>query len=199
MRKALKGIAGLAVAVSALAISGPASAALFNQPVPVNATVSFNGLQWAWASPLGSPSDVDLSYQGAFGWHLPTADELLLAPNAQQFIYAGANTPFDGSDPVSGANWAYTNGQTGFGALASPYFSGYRHGDFCNGVGSACGFGEQAWNSGGFSESLVVRTLDVGQSVPEPATWAMMLLGFFGVGAAMRRKGRQQANVRFAF
>jgi hypothetical protein len=24
-------------------------------------------------------------------------------------------------------------------------------------------------------------------AVPEPETWAMMLLGFFGIGAAMRR------------
>jgi len=29
------------------------------------------------------------------------------------------------------------------------------------------------------------------QPLPEPATWAMMLLGFAGIGAAMRRKRRQ--------
>ncbi|MDE2403606.1 MAG: PEP-CTERM sorting domain-containing protein [Sphingomonadales bacterium] len=35
-------------------------------------------------------------------------------------------------------------------------------------------------------------------SVPEPATWAMMLVGFGAVGFAMRRR-QEQAKVRFAF
>ncbi|WP_286772573.1 PEPxxWA-CTERM sorting domain-containing protein [Sphingomonas sp. 66-10] len=26
--------------------------------------------------------------------------------------------------------------------------------------------------------------------MPEPATWAMMLIGFFSIGAALRRRGR---------
>ncbi|MDC8755197.1 cistern family PEP-CTERM protein [Erythrobacter sp. sf7] len=34
--------------------------------------------------------------------------------------------------------------------------------------------------------------------VPEPATWAMMLLGFGLVGAAMRRRGNTTHRVRFA-
>lgn len=34
--------------------------------------------------------------------------------------------------------------------------------------------------------------------IPEPATWAMMILGFGLVGGAMRRR-KQQARVRFAF
>jgi hypothetical protein len=35
-------------------------------------------------------------------------------------------------------------------------------------------------------------------SVPEPATWAMMLLGFGAVGFGMRRRNKQQTRVRFA-
>lgn len=34
--------------------------------------------------------------------------------------------------------------------------------------------------------------------VPEPATWAMMLMGFGAMGAAMRRRTRVAARVRFA-
>ncbi|MEZ5735103.1 MAG: PEPxxWA-CTERM sorting domain-containing protein [Novosphingobium sp.] len=36
-------------------------------------------------------------------------------------------------------------------------------------------------------------------AVPEPATWAMMLLGFGLIGGAMRSRKRQQPRVRFAF
>ncbi len=35
--------------------------------------------------------------------------------------------------------------------------------------------------------------------LPEPATWAMMLLGFGAIGAGMRRKQQAQTRVRFAF
>lgn len=36
-------------------------------------------------------------------------------------------------------------------------------------------------------------------AVPEPATWAMMLVGFAAIGGAMRGRKRQHPNVRFAF
>jgi hypothetical protein len=36
-------------------------------------------------------------------------------------------------------------------------------------------------------------------AVPEPATWAMMLFGFAGVGFGMRRRKKQETRVRFAF
>lgn len=34
-------------------------------------------------------------------------------------------------------------------------------------------------------------------AVPEPATWAMMVLGFVGVGFAMRRRSKSAENLRF--
>ena len=36
-------------------------------------------------------------------------------------------------------------------------------------------------------------------AVPEPATWAMMLTGFLGIGGAIRYRKRKQPKVRFAF
>jgi hypothetical protein len=36
-----------------------------------------------------------------------------------------------------------------------------------------------------------VRSVDVGAAVPEPASWAMMLTGFFGLGAAVRFRRRR--------
>ena len=46
-------------------------------------------------------------------------------------------------------------------------------------------------NSLGLSNSVLFST--GGPSVPEPATWAMMLVGFGGIGMAMRR-GRKQSG-----
>lgn len=45
-------------------------------------------------------------------------------------------------------------------------------------------------NSGGVSLSV--------SAVPEPATWATMVLGFFGLGFAMRRKTRETAVAAIA-
>lgn len=36
-------------------------------------------------------------------------------------------------------------------------------------------------------------------AVPEPATWAMMLLGFFGIGAAMRRQRPAVVNTAVSY
>lgn len=39
----------------------------------------------------------------------------------------------------------------------------------------------------------------IGAAIPEPATWLMLILGFFGVGAALRSKGAAGAGRREAF
>jgi hypothetical protein len=44
-------------------------------------------------------------------------------------------------------------------------------------------------NTQGFSNAALYTTTP---AVPEPATWAMMLLGFVGIGAAMRRRPSTQ-------
>ena len=40
-------------------------------------------------------------------------------------------------------------------------------------------------------DNLSISTVSTAPGVPEPATWAMMLVGFGGLGAAMRRSRRQ--------
>ncbi len=61
--------------------------------------------------------------------------------------------------------------------LGSPFVSGY-------------------FNSG-FTNATAYTPPVVGGAVPEPATWAMMLLGFGAIGFGMRR--RRHVNVRFAY
>ncbi len=43
-----------------------------------------------------------------------------------------------------------------------------------------------------------VSLVEVNAAVPEPATWAMMILGFFGIGAAMRKPSRVK-TMRLAY
>jgi PEP-CTERM motif len=50
----------------------------------------------------------------------------------------------------------------------------------------------------GASVGAAFLAVNVGPAVPEPATWAMMLLGFGTAGFAMRRSKRAEARVAFA-
>lgn len=44
----------------------------------------------------------------------------------------------------------------------------------------------------------ITYTPGAAAGVPEPATWAMMVMGFGAVGFSLRRRTKQQARVRFA-
>lgn len=51
--------------------------------------------------------------------------------------------------------------------------------------------------TGGINEGVFLDAVSV-QAVPEPATWAMMLLGFGAIGGALRVSRRNQRGVAFA-
>lgn len=177
----------LALCVAA-AFAVPAQAAFDNDPLPSNAYITYNGLEWAWAMPV--PGDgswgvaLDLSVQGTLGWRLPTAAELAMAPNATDFMFAGANVPLGGVDPVSGSTFSAVNANlTGDAACAAAYFNNsYHHCDWQDGNGQTFGpwFGTPGAQS--FADTLVVR------AVPEPETYGLMALGLVGIGAAVRRR-----------
>lgn len=190
---------GKLFAFAVLVLAGPvAQASLVNAPVPSNAFISFGGLDWAWASPVAADGSfgsggVDLSFQGAFGWRLPTAAEILAAPPATAFLFPGANVPFGGTDPVSGAVFSFTSASlNGDAALAAPYFNNtFFHGDWGNAPGSAGGNVVPWWGQPGapsFAESLVVRDQ---APVPEPTTCAMFLMGFVGLGLRHCRRAKK--------
>jgi hypothetical protein len=80
----------------------------------------------------------------------------------------------------------------GFTQLSMP-------GDLFTGPASNPTFNTGTFNlSGGFTAgpaTLTITRADAG-AVPEPGTWAMMLLGFGGMGVAMRRRRRSGALIQ---
>ena len=175
------------VAILATTFTTAATAAI-NAPIPVSAYITLGGLDWAWAIPLpGAQFANALSYQGTQGWRYPTAAELGAAPLATNFLKPGGNVPFNGTG-ADGANFQVTNATyTGAGACASPYFNtGFLHCDWQDGNGQPFGpWAPGNANNSTFADQLFVR---VSASVPEPASWALLTLGFGMVGSAIRRR-----------
>ncbi|MHA6724116.1 PEPxxWA-CTERM sorting domain-containing protein [Sphingomonas sp. RS2018] len=83
-------------------------------------------------------------------------------------------------------------------------FINYRLADTIFGRPTATSFAERdAANerNSRIGEGLITAAVampPVSGAVPEPATWAMMLIGFGGMGYAMRRNRRTTARIRFA-
>ncbi len=78
----------------------------------------------------------------------------------------------------------------GFSSSLSAINSSGTFGYFFNGAPGS--YAEYQTGTVGSMDSL---TISAGGGVPEPATWAMMLVGFGGLGAAMRLSRRKQAAV----
>ncbi len=188
----MRGIIGLVVSLFLVGVSASAQALPVNVPVPTNAYITQGGLDWAWAAPC-APTDpscgvIDLSYQSQFGWRLPTAAEILNHPDAMDFVFAGANVPFGGSD-ANGANFS-DGSPPGDAACAAPYFStAHLHCDWGNGANNL-------WaglaGSQDFWEALVVRGELDGQT-PIPGALPLFA-GGLGVVAFLARRRKHKAN-----
>ena len=68
------------------------------------------------------------------------------------------------------------------------------------GTYSASFYGQRANSAGSYqlSYSYSLNVVAATSPVPEPATWAMMMLGFGALGTALRRRPASKARVRFA-
>ena len=174
------------------------NAQIINAPVPTNAYIVQNGLDWAWASPLPAfigdlsnpPNNgLDLSFQSQFGWGIPTFAQLVMAPLATAFLFPGGNVPFGvfsssgtaGVDPVSGAHFSATNpayiAAASAGACATPYFSVvFQNCDWQDGLGQPFGPWVGLPGAQSFGDQLVVRfdSAAVPAPVPGPIAGAGM-------------------------
>lgn len=173
------------------ALSGNAAAVPLNTPVPGNATIVYEGLEWAWGGscPYQGLCGIEenptagggtLAYQGTQGWRLPTLLELDLIPDdfALLFVYSGANVPQNGTDPISGATFL-SGPAPGAAACAAAYFS--TTSNYCDWGDGEAG----AWATGPadqFYEQLYVRV-----AAPEPASLALFGIGLAGLGLLRRR------------
>ena len=173
------GILGLFAAQSALA-------APILEPVPEANYITFGGNDWAWAAPCApsqpSCGGIDLSFQGPLGWRLPTPEELLAGPVAADF---GTASNFACAAPWFSTNYNYCN--YGDGQILAIY-----------------GHPLNPYPGNTNLDTWVIRARAGGPidgAVPEPTTWAMLLLGFGAVGFGMRRRRSERAGklrVRFA-
>jgi hypothetical protein len=199
----IKLVAAMTLALSATFAQG----ALLDVPVPTNAYIKLNGFDWAWggncASNGGTGCDtLSFAFQQTQGWRIAVASDMPLAPTALNFLFAGANVPFNGTDPVSGArfdfvNAAYTNAGLA-GACASAYFTlgdSENSCDWGNGGGqnvNTIGWFNQNGETNFFAEVLFIR--DPGATViPLPATFAPLLAGLALIGGVAHRRRERTA------
>lgn len=118
---------------------------------------------------------------------------------------AGAGTSLTTASLFSGSTFALAGGFANLGAaifLDPNYVSGSALASSLTYTGASfasLGLTEGQYIYTSRNDSITFNVGAAAQAVPEPATWAMMLVGFGGIGFAMRRQQRKtQATVRFA-
>jgi hypothetical protein len=194
----------MALAGTATALATPA---LADQPAPVDGA-NCN---------IVTPTPDAVACSGYWDQNLIAGDALDLTTQHDALAAIGANVPADINDgtrvgPVFDWNTStfaslptgtLSSGLLTFGQLLSGItYVGIHFGGANTGLDERTVFYEFDFGSSsvagitlgepGFSNAVLYTTTPV-RGVPEPATWAMMLLGFGGIGMAMRR-GRKQGG-----
>lgn len=109
-----------------------------------------------------------------------------LSLGADAFSDPSLNAAYDSPGETLGHNHIYSTGYTADPTIASVP------------VGTYVAFEDLPFPGADFNyndESFVFTNATVGPGVPEPSTWAMMLMGLGGLGAVVRGARRRQAAV----
>ncbi|WP_375290729.1 NF038122 family metalloprotease [Qipengyuania sp.] len=99
-----------------------------------------------------------------------------------------------------GVDDRFTCNKTNRLGIMNPYLCGGQTGDVTN--NDIAAFDAMGWNTridaltdrGYYQSSGDIYNQFIGGFVPEPSTWALLILGFGTVGGAMRRKARAQVS-----
>lgn len=221
--------AAIGVAVAALGIAVPVNAATFvvtnggvatfaaSQTIlPGDKLVTFNAANPAGIATLLSGASVvqgDLSgqyaepfgsdgskYLSVFGGGLATVSDTTATGYNGLSLYLGSIDTYNTIELLSNAG-AVIASYTGSAFLGGPSGdqdlpSTNRLISFTRGANDALFGGVRIGSS---TNSAEVDNVRFSAPVPEPGTWAMMLLGFAVLGGTLRRRTQTQRRVRFAF
>lgn len=188
------------IIVSSGLASTSTQAALIETELPTNTYITLNGFNWAWGANCSTKiisgcDTIDTTFQSSFGWRIAEAVDMAYAPTALDFLFSGANVPFNGADPISGAvfdsfNAAYNNAASA-GACATAYFTlgdGDNACNWVNGLGqdtNTLGWFNQNGESQFISDVLFVRDVN---TIPVPAAVWLFGSGLMGLLGVARRK-----------
>lgn len=172
-----------AAAIGSMALACPANAADFiinfttNQPL-------FGGVQTGSAT-VTTSNVLTTSSQGRMGYMITAITGILngSAINGLSGFQGSDNYYYTSGSFVDGSGLGFT---TAGGTSASLYFA-------------SAAQRYQLTTTSPFSSGYVTATSAAATpAVPEPAVWAMMLIGFGGVGFALRRRKDRVVGVSFA-
>ena len=179
----------LLAAISAAALATPitqANAAVVTKTYSITAT-KFEA---------GAPTD---PVTGIFTFTFDNA-AFITPPSPNGLTVTGFNVPYAGPALFSftkGSDMLIVGNNIGLGSYTvGPATPGF--GFAMLGISSTPTISNLTYSANGkLWHSSNVAVAEVA-AVPEPATWALMMLGFGGVGYAVRRKPKVGARVRFA-
>jgi hypothetical protein len=169
------------------------AATLFDQTDLTSGPLSFNFVAGSSATTIdfagydvpsfSDASDIQLVLQG-------TSTNLL----GTTFAFTPASC---GSDTSQGPAGAFGTNNLSFGGVCTGSYDSYAQ-TIATTIGDTYTLAFQLFASGYADNGLRVTASDAQEgAVPEPATWAMMVLGAALVGASMRH--RQRTTVRYNF
>lgn len=176
----------------------------FDQPFTITNTSTAGEFVIGFGISLVAPHGFD-TVNGGFGIDLASA----FAPDAATAAATGYTGPAAFADGSTSIDFTFSDFGVGesfiwridvdrpdeFQVFGNELIDSTGYADFSNGMrgnGVFVAFG----NTGA---QFVIRTFTPSPAIPEPATWAMMILGFGAVGAMLRAKRRRTtARLRLA-
>ncbi|NVD44296.1 PEPxxWA-CTERM sorting domain-containing protein [Qipengyuania atrilutea] len=191
----LSNLSRLAIAAGALSLAAPAAA------IDYIIDLSGNGLSATGSiSTDGTIGVLDAGNITAFTFNLDDGfDTFTITEDNAETLFGGAGF----IATLDSLRFNFSNPDA-FALFQNPIPASGRN--FICFAGGLCGGGSNRVSitvrtfGGGIPQTgnqIVGSVGTVNGAVPEPATWAMMLLGFAATGMAMRR--RKQANVTFSY